>query len=659
MYVDTKIEEGTLIEQLSAIIKEGGFTVKNRITKIGFPVGAGTGGSLEEKIVFSVARHTLLQHNLTKMMYGLAEYNEIEVYYGVLPVDSRKSLETASSYVDFTLLAEWIIEQSDLYKFNHTFYTYMAESYSLEDAEPPVPYMAAHEEPKRFALDLEVMDTTLKGVAQLTYPNHFQSPITPVHLRIPSIEKMTFTQPVYAPHVKTNWWHDSKVQVRGVVTDTHIFLLLLADTAPAYQRNVVPLIPLFWGLFIPEKPDDNGNLALFSGSAWVEDNPEYDFDDPTPFLDTTKLMPLLKDYVEFVGNGIDDIVVYRTLNGSRYQQHRLIAEVESNIIPPPRQHEGMQYPRAWQDNMHSAAYQYQMNPSRYSKRIETSKPIIYHAEEGRRGTIPDCLVSNPLSIRNYSIFKERVQTCPDVYDLYRYFLIEGVSPFTKIPTTPFRPLGIALKMTEEKPTDWQGNLEHWQGNPLQSEHLPATPPEMEKDKAIIFKPDGEVVKPTPDPDEPKEEDVKEEYYLLLCNGTWDSGCVYKARLNETAVVNQVDIESGGHKFYPLEDGILKNGVNRLTVEAVKSEKEFWQIIVFRQPPNQELDSGDLTVSPGHDISEGDDVTTIIHVTIGFEDITVKPPTIATGKKADGNQTPQIILDGNKVHIDFSIIKGEY
>lgn len=471
MYIDTLIKEGAFINDLSALIEEhGGFVVKNRVTKVSYPVGAGESKQLDESIIFSIAQHTLLRHEITQMIYGLAQYNEIEVLYGMMPPEIRTAL-TATDVTARADLAEWVKEQSDYYQLRHTLYTYMCESYTLPDDDadnPPRLFMAAHEEPKRFALDMEVFDTTLEGLPQLVYPQHFQSPITPFHLRIPDKEALTFGQPLYAPHTQTNWWADSKIRVRGVIAETHLFLMLLADTAPAFQHNVVPLVPLFWGLFIPESKDDDGNLALFAGSAQRAEDPFYDFDALDPFLDTKALQPLLKDYIEFPANGIDDIMVYRTKNGAKYQVHRLIAEVESNIIPPPREHEGMKYPRAWQDNMHSQAYQYQMNPSRYSKRVETSRPIIYHAEEGKRGIIPDCLVCNPLSIRNGAIFKDRVQTCPDVNDLYRFFIIEGISPFTKLPTTPFRPLGVALRMTEEKELDWKENLEQWQENPIDS-----------------------------------------------------------------------------------------------------------------------------------------------------------------------------------------------
>lgn len=75
----------------------------------------------------------------------------------------------------------------------------------------------------------------------------YQSPIVTARTRIPQLEhteKIAFVDVKY-----TNWWDDSKVFVKGFIDGKSIMLIILADTAPIWDSNAVPAIPLYMGDF--------------------------------------------------------------------------------------------------------------------------------------------------------------------------------------------------------------------------------------------------------------------------------------------------------------------------------------------------------------------------------------------------------------------------
>ncbi|MGD6829018.1 hypothetical protein [Bacillus pumilus] len=119
----------------------------------------------------------------------------------------------------------------------------------------------------RSALDIEVWETKwvekfLEVVIVKTDPRVMQSPINKANLRAEHLDV------VENPIWHTNWWTDSEVTVQGHVDSKGIFLVLQADTAPAWEHNLVPTVPLYFGPLksMIEGEEDEG-YALFSGAV--------------------------------------------------------------------------------------------------------------------------------------------------------------------------------------------------------------------------------------------------------------------------------------------------------------------------------------------------------------------------------------------------------
>lgn len=280
-------------------------------------------------------------------------------------------------------------------------------------------------------------------------PDYKQSPIQQMSLRIPPTDTTDTTLSYLTPSESTNWHDDSLIRVRGITNgdgkDNYFFLMLQADAAASYENNGTPLTPLFLGKLEAYDPEDKWCFALSSGSAFANMTPEFDFDNPG--MSRTRIQPLLKNYIMSPANGVDNIMIYRTKYGSYYQEHFLHVSAPSNQMPPSLNHAGRDYPRAWL-RPESQVHNYEHNPSRYTgeqKEVSSSYAEVTHLEEGVRAKFPATIVTMPMRLLTGDRLKHRVETCEDQYDMYRYFLVEAISPFTKIPGTVYRQLGIGLK----------------------------------------------------------------------------------------------------------------------------------------------------------------------------------------------------------------------
>ncbi|MGG3797733.1 hypothetical protein [Metabacillus fastidiosus] len=117
----------------------------------------------------------------------------------------------------------------------------------------------------RSALDIEVLGTGWDGAAIEAYVTHtdprcMQSPIVKTTLRAEFLENVT--HPIW----HTNWWTDSEVSVRGHVDSRTIFLIMQADNAPTWEKNLVPTIPLYFGKINSLDGDKDEGYALFAGT---------------------------------------------------------------------------------------------------------------------------------------------------------------------------------------------------------------------------------------------------------------------------------------------------------------------------------------------------------------------------------------------------------
>lgn len=470
MYIEDTITEGDILNGLAAILTDAGWTLERYFKKTVFPASAINPQVPELPITtirFGVAEHLIMKHpdSRQNIYYGMALYGEMSTKLGFLPgqhwpkkyapVKVNPDLPDVKIYgLDETkqALADYITNRYPKFKQTHTIYFYMMDKISDDLPVNGDIIMPWDGDIKRAALDVEVHDGAwheLQGApvwkVESAVPDYRQSPISSASIRIPSLEDIDAAQSMDNPIEQTNWYYDSLIDVKGIATDKYCFLMLHGDSSASHENNGVPKIPLFMGEFLPENEEDTWNHALSTGSAFKTDTPTFNFDDPKPFI--TPMQPLLKDYVSKPSNAVDNIMVYRNKKGALYQSYHLFVDATSNLMPPARTHEGKGFPRAWQRS-DAPAYNYQHNPSRYTKNVPASEATLAHAEEGVRGRLPGSILVNPISLSDGNELKVRVAFCEDGFDVYDYHMVEGVSAFTKVPGVPYRPMGIGLLKEE-------------------------------------------------------------------------------------------------------------------------------------------------------------------------------------------------------------------
>lgn len=306
----------------------------------------------------------------------------------------------------------------------------------------------------RAALDIEVIKTDAivppgSASAEIRIfnqkPSVMQSPISKSIVRTKLLEDL-YDEAHSNPWQNTNWWPDSEIRMVGQIDKDSCFLMIQCDNVPAWEGAVVPQIPLYFSKINPLDSGDSA-YAFFTGSVAAKDTSvsaiaNFDMDDPDRKNFAELYLPLLKTYPGKPSNGIDTVMVSRSKFGARYQEYFLSWNTAPNLMPPLREENGHDYPRAW-NNALADEYRFQFNPSRYSNKVHSSKIYIVHPEEGVRGNLMSCI---GLSALNFNSGKLRVRraTCPDKFDVYRYFLAEGVSPLNKRPGTAYRPVGVGI-----------------------------------------------------------------------------------------------------------------------------------------------------------------------------------------------------------------------
>lgn len=295
--------------------------------------------------------------------------------------------------------------------------------------------------------------------------NNLQSPIIKCTLRYNKtpLEDM-WSEEYLVEQADTNWWYDSEITFEGVVADKGFFLMATADNAPAWEDNVVPTIPIYFGPIDKMEEDDTAEedlVTFFAGtlpSGNINDVPKFDFDDYSKSQFVEQIMPITKSYPRHPSNGVDTVMVHRGKRGSRYQAHYLSWNTTSDEIKPDRaeRHEtdftgdnfDRKYPRAW-NHYRGEAYAYLFNPSRYTDVLHVSKIYVVHPEEGVRGTLRYSIGMSPVSLNPGTRIRLLKEVCDPVtkkpsYDIYRYHVADGVSPITKRPGTRYTPMGIGL-----------------------------------------------------------------------------------------------------------------------------------------------------------------------------------------------------------------------
>lgn len=442
-YIDTTLKEGSLVADLKALIVANGWVFEKSFKKIAYPttlISPTSSVQDSTKVKMSVAEHTIFR-NAEGLFYGIAKIYNFEELYRDMP-----SKPYAGNAANEALLKEWIASKYQGFGKECAVYFYMLEQ--LPDVlEGEFFGCAVDVSTERGAIDIETEESayvpmpTGSPVFEYTkfVEDRQQSPFVKSTLRNPNLADTD---------VATNWWPDSLVRVKGFVDASTLFIIMQADSTPAFMNNVVPSVPIYWGKFDSFKEGDVGNHALWAGTAFDTGTEAashaFDQKSSTPYRNTADFLPIQKTYPNYPGNGVDNIIVKRSELGSRYQAYYLSWNTAPQNMPPDRVgKDGGQYPLSWttQDN---DEYKYKFNPSMYSQKIHTSRAYLIHPDEGVRGYLPKMVILSPMGLVNEDKLKVRTATCPDTFDIYRFFLTSAISPVSKRPGTAYTPAGIGI-----------------------------------------------------------------------------------------------------------------------------------------------------------------------------------------------------------------------
>ncbi|SEA79938.1 hypothetical protein [Paenibacillus sp. 276b] len=451
-----RITESDLQPRLGDLLATQGWTVAANFKKVSFDAGTLKStytATPQSSFPIAVAEH-FIYANKEGHMFGLALIGQWSTTVGELGALGKSPVKGATPLPEF---AQWATNEFRKFRSPQTMYFYIVEE--LRGLKPNgndicLPWVDNSTDGlKRAVLDIEVeasewvtSGSSSGGVFTITKAEglRMQSPIVSAGIRSKLIESYYDSQ--YNSAVQyTNWWHDSELSIKGTLTDTNAFFIIQSDNVPAPEGNLVPIIPFYFGKLDPIEEGDEA-YAMFAGTVPIATTvagvAEYDFDDLKN--KQANIMPLIKNYPANPANGLDNVMIHRAKLGARYQASYLSWNSPANAMPPARSSvDGKRdYPRAW-NNSENPLYKYNFNPSRYSGKVHTSKIYVVHPEEGVRGTLKDAIA---LAAFSFNANKLRVKrtNCPDEFDVYRYFLVEGVSPLTKKPGTQFRPAGLGL-----------------------------------------------------------------------------------------------------------------------------------------------------------------------------------------------------------------------
>jgi hypothetical protein len=459
-----KLQEGNFLEKFGELVISNGWTQVARFKKMAWEANAV--GLSSNFVSAAIAQHYIYKTAGNKYL-AMANVVSSAINRGtestapLSAINFRNKKEETVKALEALMLAKYEEEKSNI-----TTYFYTLEK--LPSFELMTDAVITHPvntgDKVRGALDIEVSEASASpsysgDTGEVTIKtanlNVMQSPIAECTLRSTSLEDKYNESYNFAQQV-TNWWKDSEIRVKGFIDSNTIFVILQCDNAPAWEDNLIPTIPIYFGKIDPIEAGDDAT-ALFVGTTPREPYHNmntgrmtyHDFDaviaDSGP-----KYSPLLKEYPKHPSNGVNSVMVSRSKLGARYQEYYLSWNTSSNEMPPDRVGKnGAEHPRAW-NNHENNEYKYQFNPSRYSNKVHTSKIYVVHPEEGVRGSLTKAIGLSALNF-NAGKLKVRKENCPEkIFDIYRYFMVDAMSPLTQRPATAYRPMGIGIYDTEIK-----------------------------------------------------------------------------------------------------------------------------------------------------------------------------------------------------------------
>ena len=467
-YVKTTLTNETLLEDFWSVIR--GFTDENGdpwwgnfnddvdsvdLYKVTVEEGTilqsdSSGNWIEPSYTSGKGKVCVTKHKVMRRYDN--EYLGMALSTGTFKINVEKAVEIAKSSGSYEPknLIPWAISKFDELVDYNTVYFYTLDSY----------YYHTHKESGSSIESVKVISTSSKDLVRTSldieyftedkfYPKTMQSPIVPIHL---VDEDLTTIYNISEENYKdTNWWGNSKVQLEGYIDEDSLFFTLLADTAPHWNGNAVPKVPVFFGNIVGY--DSDKRVALFGGT---QVSAFFDFDE---VIDNKQevLLPLNKSYPSKPASGTDTVILKEGKNGARYQSHYIRWNAPPNLMQPPRVGEGLKgdsdsrkYPRSY-DMAGNDFYNYGFNPSSYSDKVESSRCYVIHPEEGVVGYLPNSIVAPALGVRDNDIL-EVLYPCRDCEEEskenviidHTVHIIEGLSVFTNIPSTPYRVAALGL-----------------------------------------------------------------------------------------------------------------------------------------------------------------------------------------------------------------------
>ncbi|OLN21700.1 hypothetical protein BTO30_13435 [Domibacillus antri] len=451
-YISSMFTEQTLQTDFVALAVANGWLEVARFKKVTYvftDIFYGTNSIPEPSTLpleLKIADHALLK-NSRGDIYAIARICEPELTWGDIPAEFKTGeLPNQEQLGTDSVLREslhaWMHDQwNEQLVDTSKIYFYMLNS------APTIPVSNEVVFPTSAASIRDVLDIELLGYEPKlieggtsyeiirTDVQHLimQSPMTPVSTRNIGTSDNGWM---------TNWWPDSKLKVEGFIDGEVLSLLIRADNTAAYDDNQVPMIPVYFGPLVPLDPADTDHASLFAGSA--VGLPTYQYDSTTPFIaDTAILLPTEKQYPQNPGNGIDNIIVKRSKLGAYYQAYSLSVSTGPEQMPPDRKDDaGRQFPSAWRNEANDE-YTYPATSS-YTNKATVSRAWVVHPEERERGYLKHMIVASSVGPRNGVRLKLKKAACPDVFEYYKYIVVDAVSPLTKRPSVPYRPMGFGI-----------------------------------------------------------------------------------------------------------------------------------------------------------------------------------------------------------------------
>lgn len=451
-YVNKIFTEEGFLDDLQNLLTTSGWTLKKRFKKVGYGFTSifftSSPGSTDQDLItfnVNVADH-LIVSNKNGQLFGIARISKNTPIYKELPAEYK-----AGKIPDPTKLSTDAVLRESLHKWMLARYSTLTVDtteiffYMLKDM-PTIPTdrtLVYPDDSVRAVLDVEHMDYT---------PIKMTTGSAGYYIEDANVELALMQSPMMKVKTReigtasngwlTNWWGDSKIRVQGLVSDETISLVIQTDNTAAYDDNNVPTIPIYMGQLVAEDPEDQNEAVLFGGSA--TSNAKFNYHADTPKFVTAPLLPLEKAYPKSPGNGIDNLIVKRAKYGAYYQAYYLSFQTAPEAMPPDRMStDGKGYVSSWK-NERNDEYLYKFNPSSYSKKTHVSRAYVIHPEEGVRGYLKDMIMTSSVGLINGDRLKLKKEACPDVFEIYKYFVVDAVSPMTKRPATPFAPAGFGI-----------------------------------------------------------------------------------------------------------------------------------------------------------------------------------------------------------------------